>query len=156
MIDYDLLQIAANLLKHPSWEVRQQSAILLSSFALQRRAREFFGYAFPMLQELLEDDVLQVREAVAFTFEKLSVNDDGCQRIVSSKCAECMIESFIGHSKDAGSLKQEDGQYLIHLLEGFANLTFSDLGIEPLLGKSAVATLNNIISQAYVEQILIE
>lgn len=57
-----------------------------------------------------------------------------------------MIESFIGHSKDAGSLKKEDGQYLIHLLEGFANLTFSDMGIEPLLGKSAVATLNNIIS----------
>jgi hypothetical protein len=97
-----------------------------------------------------------VREAVAFTFEKLSVNDDGCQRIVTSKCAECMIESFIGHSKDADSLKQEDGQYLIHLLEAFANLTFSDMGIEPLLGKSAVATLNNIISQAYVEDIMIE
>jgi len=67
-----------------------------------------------------------------------------------------MIESFIGHSKDADSLKQEDGQYLIHLLEAFANLTFSDMGIEPLLGKSAVATLNNIISQAYVEDIMIE
>ncbi len=49
MIDYDLLQIAANLLKHPNAEVREQSAILLSSFALSRRAREIFGYAFPML-----------------------------------------------------------------------------------------------------------
>lgn len=156
MIDYDLLQIASNLLKHPSWEVREQSAILLSSFALSRRAREYFGYAFPSLQELLEDEVLPVREAVAFTFEKLSINDDGCQRIVTSKCAECMIESFIGHSKDAGSLKHEDGQYLIHLLEAFINLTFSDMGIEPLLGKSAVATLNNIISQHYVEEIMDE
>jgi hypothetical protein len=49
MIDYDLLQIAANLLRHPSWEVRQQAAILLSNFALSKRAREIFGYAFPML-----------------------------------------------------------------------------------------------------------
>jgi hypothetical protein len=49
MIDYDLLQIAASLLRHPNWEVRQQSAILLSSFALSRRAREIFAYAFPML-----------------------------------------------------------------------------------------------------------
>jgi len=49
MIDYDLLQIAASLLKHQSWEVRTQSAILLSCFALSRRAREIFGYAFPML-----------------------------------------------------------------------------------------------------------
>ena len=135
MIDYDLLQIAANLMKHPNAEVREQSAILLSSFALSRRAREIFGYAFPMLQELLEDEVLKVREAVALTFEKLSVNDDGCIRIVSSKCAECMIESFIGHSKDAESLQRQDGQYLIHLLEAFSNITFSDQGIEPLLGK---------------------
>jgi hypothetical protein len=57
-----------------------------------------------------------------------------------------MIESFIEHSKDAASLKRDDGQYLIHLLEAFSNVTFSDMGIEPLLGKSAVATLNNIIS----------
>ena len=89
------------------------------------------------------------------TFEKLSVNDDGCTRIVTSKCAECMIESFIAHSKDESSLKRDDGKYLIHLLEAFANLTFSDQGIEPLLGKSAVATLNNIISQAYVEEIML-
>ena len=155
MIDYDLLQIAASLLKHQSWEVRTQAAILLSCFALSRRAREIFGYAFPMLQELLEDPVLPVREAVALTYEKLSVNDDGCTRIVTSKCAECMIESFIAHSKDEGSLKRDDGQYLIYLLEAFANLTFSDQGIEPLLGKSAVATLNNIISQAYVEEIML-
>jgi hypothetical protein len=155
MIDYDLLQIAASLLKHQSWEVRTQAAILLSSFAISRRAREIFGYAFPMLQDLLEDPVLPVREAVAMTFEKLSVNDDGCIRIVTSKCAECMIESFIAHSKDADCLKRDDGQYLIHLLEAFSNLTFSDQGIEPLLGKSAVATLNSIISLAYVEEIML-
>ncbi len=46
-----------------------------------------------------------------------------------------MIHSFIRHSKDAKSLKKEDGIYLIRLLEAFANLTFSDYGIEPLLGK---------------------
>ena len=151
MIDYDLLQIAANLLRHPHWEVREQSALLLSSFAVSKRAREIFGFAFPMLMELLEDETLRVREAVALTFEKLSVNDDGCLRMVSSKSAEAMIESFIGHSRDAASLIAEDGQYLIHLLEGFSNLTFSDTGIEPLLGKKAVETFNNIISKPYVD-----
>lgn len=88
------------------------------------------------------------------TFEKLSFNDDGCIRVVTSKSAEAMIESFIGHSKDAETLKKEDGQYLIHLLEAFSNITFSDLGIEPLLGKQAVSTFNKIISQKYVEDIL--
>lgn len=95
-----------------------------------------------------------MREAVACTFEKLSVNDDGCLRIVVSKCAECMIESFIGHSKNSVSLKKEDGKYLIHLLEAFSNLTFSDFGIEPLLGKGAVTTFNKILHSGYVEQIL--
>ena len=63
-----------------------------------------------------------------------------------------MINSFIRHSKDAKSLKKDDGLYLIHLLEAFVNLTFSDYGIEPLLGKNAVQNFNNIISQDYVKQ----
>lgn len=67
-----------------------------------------------------------------------------------------MIYSFIGHSKDQKSLKKEDGQYLIHLLEAFVNLTFSDQGIIPLLGKHAVSTFNKIISQPYVKEILDE
>lgn len=43
---------------------------------------------------------------------------------------------------------------MIHLLEAFSNLTFSDQGIQPLLGKHAVATFNKIISQRYVEETL--
>lgn len=78
MIDNDLLQIASNLLKHTQWEVREQAALFLSNLALSKRARELFGYAFPILKELLEDSVLRVREAVALTFQKVSVNDDGC------------------------------------------------------------------------------
>ena len=82
MIDYEILDIAASLLSHPEWEVREQCALLLSSFAIAKRAREIFDVAFPKLRELLEDKVLRVRESVALTFEKLSVNDDGCKRIV--------------------------------------------------------------------------
>jgi hypothetical protein len=67
-----------------------------------------------------------------------------------------MIYSFIGHSKDKQHLKEEDGLYLIHLLEAFINLTFSDTGILPLLGKDAVSTFNKIISQGYVKEILLE
>jgi hypothetical protein len=48
-----------------------------------------------------------------------------------------MIESFIKHS-DAQGITKQDAQYLIYLLEGFVNLTFSDMGIEPLLGKNAI------------------
>lgn len=50
MIDHNLLQIASNMLNHDNWEVREQAAILLSSFALSKRAREIYSYAFPKLQ----------------------------------------------------------------------------------------------------------
>lgn len=43
-------------------------------------------------------------------------------------------------------MKKDDGQYLIHLLEAFVNLTSSDYGIVPLLGKNAIANFTNIIS----------
>lgn len=65
-----------------------------------------------------------------------------------------MITSFIKHSKDEKSVKKEEGLYLIHLLQAFVNLTFSDEGIEPLLGVKAVSTFNTIISQRYVSQIM--
>lgn len=67
-----------------------------------------------------------------------------------------MIYSFIRHSNDPKNLKKEDGKYLIHLLEAFVNLTFSDNGIVPLLGKHAVQTFNKIISQSYIKEILDE
>jgi hypothetical protein len=121
---------------------------------LAKRGRDLFGYAFEQLKLLLEDKVLKVREAVAFVFRKLSSKDDGAQRMVEQGCAEAMIHSFIGHSKDAKHLSSEDGVYLIHLLEGFVHLTFSDLGITPLLGTGAVHNFNRIISENYVKEIL--
>lgn len=87
-----------------------------------------FDYAFDSLMMLLEDPVLAVRNAAAWTMKQLSVNDDGCQRMVENKCPEKMIESFIKHSSEA-DLKKEDSHYLQYLLEAFVNLTFSDIGI---------------------------
>ena len=42
--------------------------MLLSSFAVSKRAREIFSNAFDKLKDLLEDKVLKVREAVALCF----------------------------------------------------------------------------------------
>jgi hypothetical protein len=43
----------------------------------------------------------------------------------------------------------EKGQYLIHLLESFVNLTFNDYGIEPLLNKNAIAQFSNLFQTPY-------
>lgn len=142
MIDAEILPITSELLKSEEPEVREQSALLLGSFALSAIARQFFYQAFPNMKALLEDDVLAVRTATAWAFKQLTVNDDGCQRMVEQQCPEAMIESFIKHSQtgnSGGDMIKEDAQYLIYLLEAFVNLTFSDIGIDPLLGKEAIS-----------------
>jgi len=59
-----------------------------------------------------------------------------------------MILSFIKHSQPDG-ISVEKGTYLISLLEAFTNLTFNDYGIEPLLGKSAIAQFSTLLSAQF-------
>lgn len=117
--------------------------------------RQLFDYAFPNLRDLLEDEELDVRKAAAWAFRQLTVNDDGCQRIVESGCPEAMINSFIKHSSEE-EMAKEDAQYLIYLLEAFVNLTFSDIGIEPLLGKNAIEQFTKMLDHEYALDILEE
>lgn len=58
--------------------------------------------------------------------------------MVESGIPEHMIQSFIAHSEPK-SLVIADWQYLTYLLEAFVNISFSDSGIETLLGKDAIS-----------------
>jgi len=144
MIDQDILQIAAEILKHDDPEVREQAALLQGSFALSGIGRQIFDFAFENLKELLEDEDLRVREASAWALYRVSVNEDGCQRLVKGGIPEFMILSFISHS-EPNTMQYEDAQYLIYLLEAFVNITFSDSGIETLLGRDAIKQFNKLI-----------
>merc|ERR1712060_876262 len=118
MIDQEILQIAADLLRHEDAEVREQSALLQGSFALSGIGRQIFDFAFENLKELLEDNELNVREAASWALYRMSVNEDGCQRLVQGGIPEFMILSFI-RASEPKDLQSEDAQYLIHLLEAF-------------------------------------
>lgn len=69
MIDAEILTITSELLKSEEAEVREQSALLLGSFALSAIGRQFFDYAFDNMKNLLEDEVLAVRTATAWAFK---------------------------------------------------------------------------------------
>lgn len=64
-----------------------------------------------------------------------------------------MIESFIRHSNE-DAMEYQDAQYLINLLEAFANLTFSDFGIEPLLGTGAIPQFTKLLDNQYARDVL--
>ena len=108
---------------------------------------------FDNLKELLEDDDIRVREACAWAFHRLSFNDDGCNRMVQSSIPEFMIMSFISRS-EPNLITFEDGAYLTLLLQAFVNLTFSDTGIEPLLGKDAISQFIKILDDKNIKTIL--
>ena len=144
MISQEILQIAAELLKHEDAEVREQAALLEGSFALSGIGRTQFEFAFDNLKELLEDEDLRVREAASWSLCRLTVNQDGCQRLVEGGIPEFMIMSFIQHS-DPKEVRYDEAQYLIHLLEAFVNITFSDAGIATLLGRDAIAQFTKLI-----------
>ena len=78
--------------------------------------------------DLLEDEDLRVREAAAFTIMRVSVNEDGCEKLVQNNMPGVMIRSFIKRT-EADQVSYYEAQYLNHLLEAFINLTFSDNGI---------------------------
>lgn len=95
MIEEGLLEIVATLLKSQDAEVREQSALLLGKFAISAIGRQWFDQAFVNMTALLEDEFLPVREATAWIYERLSINDDGVQRIVQSGSPSQMAKSFI-------------------------------------------------------------
>ena len=105
-------------------------------------------YSFKNLKEILEDSDQNVRNASACVFQKLSLTDAGRQCIRDTESANQMIASFMSHSNQEG-IAPEKGKYLISLLDAMANLTINDYGIEPLLGKGAVAQFSNIFSAQY-------
>ena len=85
-----------------------------------------------------------MRIASAFAFYKLSVNRDGCDIIVKTDSSTAINNNFINFA-DPSKIKEENGDYLIYLLEAMSNFTTYDNGIEPLLSKGTVECLNTIL-----------
>ncbi len=167
MIEHGIIESTSALLLNDDWEVREQAALLIGSFVYSKQARieepifedenpdEERGlplqYTCECLQEKLDDEILKVRVAASWAFYKLSVNRDGCDIIVRTESATAIIHNFMKFA-DLDNLKEENGKYLIYLLEAMANFTIYDNGIEPFLGKGTIECLNTIIADS--EQIL--
>lgn len=149
MIDEDLIAIVSALLKHRNEEVREQAALLIGNFSTHfRSCPHMMEYSFKNLKEILEDNDQNVRNAAALVFKQLSITASGCECIRDTESADAMILSFIKHSKQ-DEIAPEKGTYLIYLLESFASLTVNDFGIEPLLGKNAIAQFSKLFSAQY-------
>ena len=66
---------------------------------MNRACSHLMEYTFKNLNEILEDSDQLVRNAAAMVFQKLSINQSGCELIRDTDSAEQMIQSFIAHSR---------------------------------------------------------
>ena len=146
MIDNGIIDSTANLLLDENEQVREQAALLIGSFVTSAHARTMIEPALPPLQAQLSDSVQFVREAAAWAFHKLSVNRAGCDIIVNSGSAASIIQSLMSFTTE-DTIKESHGRYVILLSECLCNITNYDNGVEPLLGKKAVQSMNHVLSK---------
>lgn len=161
IVENGIIESTSALLLNEDPEVREQAALLIGSFVYSKQARteedyyededgnpvegerqQPLQYTCECLQEKLDDECLKVRVASAWAFYKLSVNRDGCDIIVRTKSATAIINNFMKYCE---KIEEENGKYLIYLLEALQNFSNYDNGIEPLLGKGTVDCLNAIL-----------
>ena len=149
MISAGILKSCGALLHSEDWEVRRYSALLTGGLisVMQGRVLMIESEVFPGLQEKLTDDVLEVREAVAWTLCRLTNSRDGVQIMVESNTIPSMVGAFIQYA-DPHDVVSEWAQYLLYLLESFINLTEYDNGIEPVLGTGLMNSLANLIKNS--------
>ena len=77
---------------------------------------------------------------------RLSITADGKECIRETESADTMIKSFIKHSGKE-EIEVDKGKYLIRLLEAFDKITFNDFGIQPLIGKNAIAQFVTLLHE---------
>ena len=149
MISTGILKSCGKLLQSENCEVRRYAAFLTGGLisVMQGRALMIGSDVFPGLQEKLTDEVLEVREAVAWTLCRLSNSRDGVQIMVESNTIPSMVGAFIQYA-DPRDVVPEYAQYLLYLLEAFINLTEYDNGIEPVLGTGLMSSLAYLIDKS--------
>ena len=145
MISYNLVAICAKLLTDKSASVREQSCILLGSLVHSVLARDCLPpLAYMGIQQLINDDVQTVRECCGWALLRLSESRDGALHIVKSKTTKVMILAFI-KATSTNFYTPDNQKFIIYLLECFANITTSDLGIMPLLATGIIPSFKNIL-----------
>lgn len=142
MISYGILSSAAVLLDSPSWPVRKEAGLLIGALVTLLRARDISidSEIYPALQMRLTDDVEDVRLAVAWSLRRLSESRDGVDKLVLTNTIPVMVDAFKTYSRPK-HFHGKISQYLMYLIDAFANINEFDNGIEPVLGTGLTKAL---------------
>lgn len=147
MISYNIVTSAINLLADSDHEVRYEAGILIGSLLYLDLGRKQFDSRksnYMILQNIIFDKHLSVRESVGWLLYRFSLHADGIHMLVDSKTVVVMVESIKRYSEP--DVINENKNYLIYLLDAFVNISTYDYGSLPMLGLNLLNQFNKILA----------
>jgi hypothetical protein len=147
MISYNIITSAINLLADNDHEVRYEAGILIGSLLYLDIGRKQFDSRksnYVVLQNIIFDHNLTVRESVGWLLYRFSLHADGIAMMVDSNTVVVMVESIKKYSEP--DRVNENKNYLIYLLDAFVNISTFDYGSLPMLGLNLLYQFNKILA----------
>lgn len=147
MLDNKIVLSASNLMADDSWEVRSESAKLVGGLLFLDIGREQFNSRpgnFELMQSLIFDPSLQVRESVGWLLHRLALHKDGVQMITDSGTLTKMVEAFKHYAQS--NRIEESHKYILYLIESFVHISMYDFGITHMLKKNLLHVFNAILT----------
>jgi hypothetical protein len=147
MISYNIVTSAINLLADNDHEVRYEAGILIGSLLYLDLGRKQFDSRrsnYMILQNIIFDRHLPVRESIGWLLYRFSLHSDGILMLVNSNTVVVMVEAIKKYS-EADKVK-ENNNYLIYLLDAFVNISTYDYGSLPMLGLKLLNQFNKILA----------
>jgi len=146
MIRHNIVLSATNLIADDNEEVRCQAAKLVGSLFFLDIGRSQFDMRegnYTIIQNLILDKVVKVRECVGWMLCRLSVHKDGIAMMYKSGTIIKIVEAF---NKFSFLLIEDNYKFLFYLLDAMMNLSMYDFGIRHMLNKGLLKTFNTILS----------
>ena len=125
--------------------VRFEASLLIGSLLFLSVGRDQFNERegnYKIMQALIFDNELFVRESVGFLIYRFSIHKDGMKMLYDSNTIFRIVDAFNFYSKS--SKVEENKFFLLYILEAFINLSMYDFGIFHMLGNGLINSFYNL------------
>jgi hypothetical protein len=146
MINNNVVLFSSNLMADDNFHVRCEAALLVGSLLFLDMGRKQFDSRegnYKIMQSLIFDDNLTVRECVGWLIYRFSIHKDGYDMLYTSNSIYKIVDAFNFYS--SYTKIKENYTYLLYILEAFINLSLYDFGIIHMLDKGLLLSFNEIL-----------
>jgi len=146
MIQQNILQSSVNLMSDESEEVRAEAAILCGSLLFLDAGRAEYNSRvgnYKILQALIFDKFLSVRECAGWLIYRFSLHKEGVDILYNSLTITKMVDALNIYSTP--SRVEDNYKYILFLLEAFVNCTMYDFAIQLTLQNGFLKAFNIIL-----------